>query len=129
MQSLGAGRVELAMHNARAGGHALDLIRSERLLMAHAVLMRQRTLGDVGEDFHIAMGVHAEALAGSHAVFIDHTQAAETHELGVVIAGERKRMITIEPAMIGVASFFTFANLYHFLISLSLAKPQTGPVS
>jgi hypothetical protein len=58
------------------------------------------------------MAVRPKSGARSDAIFVNDTQAPEAHELWIVI-GKRERVVRIEPAMIGVASLFTSANLYH----------------
>jgi len=56
---------------------------------------------DIGDDFHIAMGMRRESLAGLDSVFIDHAQMAEVHVLRIVIGVEGKRMVAVEPAVVG----------------------------
>ena len=58
--------------------------------MAHAVLMGYRAFQNVGKNLHVAMAMRSESLARSDAIFIDHAQAPETHEVGIIIIGKRK---------------------------------------
>jgi hypothetical protein len=44
----------------------------------------------------------AETLAGLNAVFVHHPQRAKSHLPRVAVRGEGKRVVGIEPAVIGV---------------------------
>jgi hypothetical protein len=48
--------------------------------------------------------VLTEALARRHAVFVDHAEVAPAHVRRVVVAGERERVVTLEPAVVRVAA-------------------------
>ena len=48
-----------------------------------------------------------------YAVLVDDAQRAIAHVLRVVIVGERKRVVRIQPAVVGMASFVTLANSQH----------------
>jgi hypothetical protein len=71
-----------------------------------------------GEDFHVAMGVHAETLTRGDDVFIDDAKMTEAHVLGVVILVERKSEMGIEPAVMVVAAFVAGPNGNHVIIPL-----------
>ena len=75
--------------------------------------MLERAADDVTDDFKVAMRMRAETLAALHAVFVDHPQAAKADVLRVVIVGEGKRVMTVQPAVIGMASFVGSANFNH----------------
>jgi hypothetical protein len=75
--------------------------------------MSQRAFQNVRENLHIAMAVRSKSRARSDAIFVNHAQAPEAHELRVIIIGKRKRVVRVEPAMIGVTPLFTSVNLYH----------------
>src|SRR5262249_2188364 len=131
MHRFGLRRIELTVPHARARGHSLDFVRSERFRAPHAVLVRQCALQHVGEDLHVAMPMHAESLPGGYAILVDYAQAAKAHELRIVIVAERKRVIGVEPAVVGMAPILTLANLNHILVSLLRppAPPQRGLTS
>ena len=57
---------------------------------------------DVGEDFHRAMRMGSESLSGSDGVLIDDTERFESPVIGMIVSGEGKAMVGIEPAMVGV---------------------------
>ena len=61
--------------------------------------MLERALEHVGHDLHVAVRVRAEALAGLHAVLVDHAQGAEAHVARVVVVGEREGVAALEPAV------------------------------
>src|SRR5262245_63646544 len=94
--------IELAVGDARAGAHSLNLPRAYDRARTQAVLVCKRTVEHVGDDLHVPVRVSAEALTRLHAVFVDHAQHAETHEPGVVIVGEGERMVALQPAMLRV---------------------------
>lgn len=97
--------IELAMEDAFAGAHELDLAGLEDAAIAEAVFVLEGAFDNVGEDFHVAVRVSGEAAAGSDAVFVDDAQAAEAHVGGVVVIGEGEGVMGFEPAMVGVAAF------------------------
>src|SRR6185437_12853396 len=80
----------------------------------------------VSDDFHVAMRMCAEALAGHHEVVIDDAQAAVAHPFRVVVVGETERVVTVEPAVIGVAPFICFANCCCFHVSTLRLGAKTG---
>src|SRR4249920_2135325 len=79
--------------------------------------MFERAFEHVGDDFHVAVRVRGKALAGRDAVVIQDAQRAEMHMLGVVIVGKRKCEIGIEPAVVEMAAFLTFADIDHWSTS------------
>jgi hypothetical protein len=59
--------VELAVHHAAAGAHALHVAGADhagRLAIAHAVLVRQLAREHIADDLHVAVAMRAEAAAG-----------------------------------------------------------------
>ena len=99
------GGIELAMEDAFAGAHELDLAGLEDAAIAEAVFVLEGAFDNVGEDFHVAVRVSGEAAAGSDVVFVDDAQATEAHVGGVVVIGEGEGVMGFEPAMVGVAAF------------------------
>src|ERR1700730_11242135 len=76
--------------------------------------MLKRAVQHPSQNFHVAMRMHAKALARRHVVLIDYAQRAKLHMLGVVVVGERKCEPAIEPSMLRMPALFTWSNLYHF---------------
>jgi hypothetical protein len=56
--------------------------------MAHAVLVLEGALEDIGEDLHVAVRVGGEAAAGGDAVLVDDPELPEAHVVGVVVVPE-----------------------------------------
>src|SRR5260370_14320610 len=59
------------------------------------------------------MRMGRKAVAGLDSVFIDHAQAAKTHKARIVVVAERKRVVRIQPPVVGVATFFGRSYLNH----------------
>ena len=53
------------------------------------------------------------AWAGGDRVVIPHADPPPAHAVGIVVAGEGKMMAGIEPAMVGMAERFEFADVDH----------------
>src|SRR5260221_5289431 len=117
MRDFGLGLVLLAVLHAAARAHALHVARDDGRARAHRVLVAERALQHVADDFHVAVAVRAEAGAGLDAVLVDDAQRAEPHVRGIVVAGERKRVPGVEPAVLGVAALPGAADLEHALSS------------
>jgi hypothetical protein len=79
------------VHDAIAGSHDLDLVASEDVRPGQAVAVCQPAVHHVGEDFHVAMAMRSEPLAGRNTVLVEHAQHAEAHEVRIVVATERER--------------------------------------
>jgi hypothetical protein len=73
----------------------------------------QRAAQHVGDNFHVAVTVGAEALAAHDLVFIDHQQRAEADVLGIVVVAEREAVFGIEPAVVGFAAGIGMTYLQH----------------
>lgn len=89
-----------------SSSHAVKIIalRSLCALLDHAVAVRQLTTQDVAENFSVAMRVCGEASSAGHAVFVEHAQAAEALEFRLVVVRKTKRVVRVEPAVVGVAA-------------------------
>src|SRR5688572_6885524 len=101
-------RIELAMPDASPCAHSLKLAGPKHLAIAETVPMLQSTLEHVRNDFHIAMRMHAEALARRDPVLVHHPQGPEAHVLRVVVVRERKRVAGLQPAMVETAPIGRF---------------------
>ena len=84
-----------------AGRHALHLAAPDDAAVAQAVLVLQRAGQDVGDDFHVAMAVRAEARAGRDAILVDDAQDAPAHFGRIVIVGEGEAVFRPQPAVVG----------------------------
>src|SRR5439155_6539373 len=68
VDGLGFRSIELAVHDSAAGRHRLNFIRSECVLLPHAVAMQEPALKDVCENLHIAMRMRSKAPSRSDAI-------------------------------------------------------------
>src|SRR6185312_12815332 len=98
------------MLHAGAGGHVLQFTGLDDAPVAHGVFMRKLPAEHVGDDFHVAVRMRAEAFAGHDEIVVDDAQAAIAHPCRVVVVRETEGVVTVEPAVIGVAPFICFAN-------------------
>ncbi len=110
VEEFGRRWVELAVGDAAAGAHELDLAWAEFAAVAHAVLVGDGSGNDPCEDFHVAVRVSGEAGAGGDAVFVDDAERAEAHVGGVVVVAEAEGVEGAEPAVVGVAAVRGFAK-------------------
>src|SRR5439155_24155370 len=104
MHELALGGIELAVRDARAGAHPLHLAGPDHRARAEAVPVLQGALEHVADDLHVPMSVGREAVAGLHAVLVDHAQGAEPHVARIVVFAERKRVRGVEPAEVEMAA-------------------------
>src|SRR5687768_1607940 len=108
------------MRHARSGGHVLEVTWLDDAPIAHRILMFERPGEDITDDFHIAMRMRAKPAATGDFVIVDHPQRAETHPLRIIIVREGEGVVTIQPAMVGVASFVCFSDRHHGYMMPSL---------
>src|SRR5688572_29597945 len=116
--------VELAVAHADAGAHALHVAGNDGGAVSHAVLVAQGAFQHVADDLHVAVAVGAEALARLHAVLVDHPQRAEAHVLRVVVVGEGKAVVRVEPAVVGVAPLGAAAQFRGHRKVLTQSRPS-----
>ena len=105
--------VEFAVPDAAAGAHPLHVAGRNGGAVAHAVLVGQCAGGDIGDDLHVAVRVRAEAAARRDQVVVDDAQVAPAHVRRIEIVGERERVMTFQPAVVGMAALLGFANGQH----------------
>jgi hypothetical protein len=73
----------------------------------------ERALEPVRDDLHVAVPVRAEAGARGNAVFVDDAQVAHAHVRRVVVIGEGKAVVALEPAVVGIAPVGGLAQRDH----------------
>lgn len=66
--------VELAVLDAGAGGHVLEVTGADDAAVAHGVFVFELAGEDVGDDFHVLVGVGAEAFGGHDDVVVDDAE-------------------------------------------------------
>src|SRR3989442_1374525 len=96
--------VVLAVQYALPCAHALDVAGNDGRAGAHGVLVGKRALEHVADDLHVAVPVGAEARARGDAILVDDAQRPEPHVLRVLVAGEGKAVVRVEPAVVGMAA-------------------------
>ena len=109
MQFFRVAWVVLRVTNPGTRAHDLELTRRHLLFIPHAVLVLNGPFQHVGQDFHVLVRMGSEALACINHVVIDHPQRREAHKVRVVIVRERESMPGIQPAVVSVAAFVSFA--------------------
>ena len=107
------GGIELAVANARAGGHPLHVARFYDRAVAHAVLVLQRAVEDVGDDLHVTVAVRIESAGGLDPVLVDDAQGSEAHEARIVVVAERERVAAVQPAEVRAAAICRSTNIQH----------------
>src|SRR5207253_9645175 len=110
MNGLGFRSIEFAVRDSGAGAHPLGFAGANDGTGADAVFVFERPLENVRDDLHVSMGMPGKSLSRSDAVFIDDAQRAESHVVGVVVGIKRKRVVRVQPAMIGMAALVAVAN-------------------
>src|SRR2546423_4795068 len=98
------------MPHTRARAHALNFACTDDGSRPHTVLVFERSIENVSDDFHISMTMRRKSFSWRHTIFVDHPQRAETHILRVVVRIEGKRVVRVQPAVIRVAAFISLPN-------------------
>src|SRR5262245_30199443 len=85
------GGVELAVRNAPAGCHPLELPRPKHAAGPQAVPVSQGPLKDIGDDLHVLVAMGPKSLPWGDPVLVDDPQGTKAHVPRVIIAAERER--------------------------------------
>ena len=80
---------------------------------AYGTRMLKGTFENVRDNLHISVSVGSEALAGSDGIVIDDAERKESHMIRVIVVRKRKRVITIQPAVISVAPLIRSSDFNH----------------
>jgi hypothetical protein len=110
------------MTHAGPGAHHLHVAGFGAALVAKAVLMGDCAFANIGDDFHVGVGMGGKAGIRRDLVIVPHPQGAVAHIVGVVVAAEREVMLGFQPAMVGAAEFSERSEFNHG-ISPSLKFP------
>ena len=102
LEDLGRRRLQvvLAVGNPGAGAHDLYVTGFSAALVAKVVLVGNGPFTDIGDDFHVAMRVLWETGAWGDYVVVPDPQVAPVHAFGVMVLGERKMVMGIQPAVV-----------------------------
>ena len=68
---------------------------------------------DIGNDFHVCVRMGGKAAVGLNRVVVPNSQAAPPHALSIMIVGERKMVLGIQPAMIGTTEILERSKFNH----------------
>lgn len=68
------------------------------------VSLSDYSLLTVTKDFELSVRMRSKAFSRSNSVFVDNPKTAESVVLAILIHGKRKRMESLEPPMIGIAT-------------------------
>src|SRR4029077_12903811 len=98
---------------AGASAHHLHIARFGTALVAKTVLMGDRAFADIGDDFHVGMGMGGKAGVRRDLVVVPHAQRAVAHIGGIIVTGEREVVSGLQPAVIGAAEFVERSEIDH----------------
>ena len=75
--------------------------------------MRNRAFADVGDDFHVGVGMRGKAGVRCDLVVVPHPQGAVAHIAGVVVTAEREVVLCFQPAVVGGAELVEGSEFDH----------------
>src|SRR3984893_953264 len=112
------GRLQIIFGVAYAGAraHHLHVARFGAALVAETVLMGDRALADIGDDFHVGVGMRGKSAVRRDLFVVPHPQGAVAHVAGVVMAAEREVVLRLQPAVIGAAEFRKWSEFNHGML-------------
>src|SRR5262249_7084262 len=103
----------LAVRDALARAHALDFPRNDHRACPHAVLVLKGAFQNISNDLHVPVSVRGKTFCRLDGVLVEDPERAKAHPLRVVVMGEGKRVVGVEPAVIEMAALGRFTNRYH----------------
>src|SRR5215471_1643722 len=106
-------RIELAVQNTGTGAHALYVARPDHRAVTEALLVLERSVENIGDDFHVVVGVAWEPAARNDAILVDHPQTPEAHMGRVLIMREREGVAAVQPSSPGLAACHSIAKGNH----------------
>ena len=68
-------------------------------------------LSNVGDDFHVFMGVHGKTAAGLYQGIIPDPELAKSHTCRIVIISKTEMVTGIEPTVIGMTQIFQWCGI------------------
>ena len=109
--------VVFRMGNTGTGAHSLNFTRVQLFPVAHGIRMFQYTGQRYGDDFHVVVGMRTKTHSRCNPIVVPNAQATKIYLFRIVPAGEGKRMIGLQPAVVcvtasggGVQYFFQCFN-------------------
>src|SRR5579871_4392633 len=102
LEDAGGFRLQIifGMADAAARAHHLHVTGFGAAMIAHAVAMSDGALTDISDDFHVGMGMGRKSRVRLDLVVIPDPERAPAHAGRVIIIGEGKMMLGVEPAMV-----------------------------
>src|ERR1039457_7011908 len=113
MHGFSGGGIGLAVADAAPGGHALAVAGENHGAGAAAGLVLDLARQDIGDDFHVAMGMGWKTAVRCDPIFVDHAQRTETHPLGIGIITEAESVAGLQPAVVTAAALVAGPDGYH----------------
>jgi len=105
--------IVLGMTDPGSSTHDLDVAGHGPPDIAGAIFVCHRALADIGDDFHVGMGVTAKAGAGSDLVVVPDHEGAEGAIRGIAVGRNDEVMARLQPAAIAVIERFLGSKLQH----------------
>ena len=105
------------MAQAGARAHALDFAGADEAVMAHVVLVFERAVDHVGDDFHLPVGMQREAAAWANGVVVKDAQRPELHVIRVMIVVEGEMPVSVKPIRFSVIAVFGANGVNHDRLS------------
>jgi hypothetical protein len=101
------------MTDTGSGTHDLDVAGNGSTDIASAIFVRDGALADIGDDFHICVGVTAEAGSGRDLVVVPDHEGTECTIRGIAVGGNDEVMARLQPAAIAAIERFLGSKLQH----------------
>jgi hypothetical protein len=101
------------MTDSSASAHDLDVASHGPADIAGAIFVRYRALADIGDDFHVGMGVTAKAGAGRDLVVVPDYEGAERTIRLITVGRHDEVMARLQPAAITVIEALFGSKLQH----------------
>ena len=105
--------IVFGMTDSRSSAHDLDVAGHGPADIAGAVFVRHGAVAHIGDDFHVGMGVTAEAGAGRDLVVVPDHEGAEGAIRGIAFGRNDEVMARLQPAEIAVIERFLGSKLQH----------------
>lgn len=106
-------QIVFAVGNPGTGAHDLYVACFGTALVTQVVFVADSPFTNVGDDFHIAVRMFRETGARGDHVVVPYPQVAPVHSLRVVVFGERKVVMGVQPAVVSCAQCVERSEFKH----------------
>src|SRR6185312_8406643 len=128
--------IVFAVFDTGAGAHYLYVALFYNCSISHTVCMFQVAFQWYRNDFHVIVRMRSKPHSLAYGVIVQYTKCAEMNSLRIMIVCKTKSMITIQPAMIGMATGICLVQnclchylfIYWLIIFLFLIQSSCNPV-